>query len=374
MNQNKNARAMMGFVGWGPVGGVVLASKTSGTNQRIQYATQFGPTLPASLTFTSSNTNLSVLIYGMDHAPVLGVTTYANYNAGTNSIIQYCSNPNSVTPTWATGSISLPASTTPLIQGVNWIPQLNKFFISGGTASQAYIGTSTDGKNFITSTYSTSASLSSGGGVAYGNGTLVCQLQPSSMSLQSNAFLYSTNNGSTWATASTPTNGWNAGNGPYGIFYIPSSGMFITVGSTTTTAYAATSSNGINWTVGTPTGMAPSASGAINLYKGIAWAPNLGTQGKGRAVIAWYSGNATTHPSQYSDDGGYTWITGSAVTSAVHEWYSIIWEPYSEIFWVVDSNSAKVWGSKDGINWTSYTSAAAGASIVFAPQYIPPIR
>lgn len=135
----------------------------------------------------------------------------------------------------------------------------------------------------------------------------------------------------------------------------------VAVGATSTGRVAYTD-DGATWTTVT------SAVADATNWGGIAFAPELGTQGRFVAV-------GENEAGMYSDDGGLTWTANSTTGGGTLDWVSIDWSPELGLFVAVASNNAAngiAW-SADGITWTAVdtTTQFGGAFLGVQVKWIP---
>lgn len=142
----------------------------------------------------------------------------------------------------------------------------------------------------------------------------------------------------TWARVDAPTSGgqdvtdfvWDSGHA-----------RLVAVG---TGGLVYTTPDGVTWTKQT--------AAAANSWRGVAYAPSLGTAGRLVAVSS-----AGTNRVMYSDDGGVTWTSASA--SAANGWQSVTWSASLALFVAVASSGGLADGtgivmtSSDGITWAA---------------------
>lgn len=136
-----------------------------------------------------------------------------------------------------------------------------------------------------------------------------------------------------------------------GVIWAKEFASLVAVSATGTGQRAATSPDGVTWTLQTT----PDADN----WQEIAYSPKLR-----RLVAVSYLGGG--YGVMTSDDGGVTWTGRNPPTVA--GWVGVSWSPDLELFAAVGENV--IMTSPDGITWTNRTSATVfWQSVVWAPEF-----
>lgn len=190
-------------------------------------------------------------------------------------------------------------------------------------------------------------------------------------------YYYSTDDGLTWNSNSTPTSG-------VGLKAV-SNGSRIVLVPTNSSGTAYYSDNGVTWTsVSMPSSAnwgacdygagvfvaASAAAGTVAAYStdGATWTASTkpsGTVGNGLFMFGkfYFFGN-TSSTTVYTTTDGITWATGS-VSTAITFGRGVYSSTLGAAF-ITQGNSANCWESFDGTNWTACSGKAATTNIPFA--------
>ena len=260
--------------------------------------------------------------------------------------------------------------------GCCWSPELQLFVSVANSTGTATVQTSSDG---IVWTVRTAGSTGYWTSVCW-SPELSIFVAVSLYNTSNTGWVMTSSNGTTWTQQTTPSGRYFAN-----VCWSPELSLFVAVSSS---QQFATSTNGTTWTTGTLT--AGNTSGGA--YMGLCWSPELSM-----FVIA---NVGATSGFLYSYNGT-TWNTVSQ-TGVANNWTSVCWSPELGLFlatsgyvstnyiaistngisWTLNSfttpqtlgccwipelsifiiagTSGSVFGSSDGINWTTYLSIGSG--------------
>jgi hypothetical protein len=227
-------------------------------------------------------------------------------------------------------------SPTPFTSVV-WAASLNRFLFtsSGGYNSSSYIG------------YTNNSSLSSN---FYSKTDVNTTIDIPNLNKKTKKTYGSTFNGlSNWyARTSSADISWKS------ICWASNIGLFVSVGSSSSTNGVMTSSDGKNWTERT--------SASNNNWTSICWSSSL-------TLFVVVASSGTGNRVMTSSDG-INWA--SQTSSSNNNWTSVCWSPELTLFVAVASSgtSNRIMTSPDGINWTSRTSPIDNnwTSVCWSPE------
>jgi hypothetical protein len=306
-----------------------------------------GNQVPSSVSRSTSLTNVN------------GLGAYSIYQQRISKVnldrtIRYS---NDYGATWATGSMS----PTPNTQGrsIEWVSDLDLFVTSGLSGSSPYnsaIWTSKDGITYTKKTMN---------GLAYtplnhyfyfyGYSPLYKRIVAVNNFSGPNTTWYSDDRGENWIPGT-----YSGGSIDGGVIEWVGTHFLIGRAGTNNTNCLLYSLNGSTSSLITATGLTP-VSSSIQ-FNTIAYNPYIGTQGKGRVIMARFSGNSNTDDLAYSDDGGFNW-TKATVAAAAYYFEGATYDPVTNMFFVGARHPGTRWAaSVNGINWTIYSGLTTPGS------------